>query len=824
MTGLGDWILTIIDLNDNIFPLHTTTYPITRGIKVEVACVVLLTVFGIISQLKLWKLVKERREKAAALRLERDQNLEREEEEVGRKIEDNFTRERAQWEAVYGDRAAQQDSVIDSSDKSTPKTSTSVREREMSPTESMELATLPPRPAANLRESVSGPTSKNVSTGPAVTVTVLQDDDEIQQIDAEGNPIPLDRRASQPNTDTPGLADGSARASSDFAPSGAGELPRSASTKSSPRSSVPPPPVIVPLPFTVPEEDDTQSADGDNTSISAVPESVRESLSIRRSLSKRLSGGSLLKRLSASRDVPEELDEEALIVPHIEDDRASSLAATLDDEYDTMSLPDISAPQSPIRSAFDHRVTKPEEGALGSIDISGEGPLITWSTLRGKPDDMAVSQSQQPIADRMKDDGEMTPGASIQGKSIAMDSSSTEATVRQSLTVSTDPKSGALSSTRASPISPRRRSDTMVSQEEGEESYRSKSAKSGAPSTNSQTGSQMGLSKEALPEKLSKIALSYRTNEWAKHLELAERPDLDEIPEPESPGVQLAHDSKEQPAPVSEEIKGVTPKPKRASKRASTESTAYRNSNLIRSTSNMSRNSLVDPSLSRTSVLAAGGVSRATSGAQNRGMRSSSTPYLAQGTDMAAARLSSTPSPIPNPTLMGQREALVRNKVSSQSFTPYSSSPNLMSELEQENMTLAQRKQIIQHQKPPSASQQWRQSSWGAGGQTQGFDSHQPRRLSGGMDPNRREVMLANWRESMRQDGAPGQSTTTSDESRRTALMNERRQKELEKQQRAMIAQQRESMMDNMMRSGEMLDAHREAMRRMQAKANRNAS
>jgi hypothetical protein len=54
--------------------------------------------------------------------------------------------------------------------------------------------------------------------------------------------------------------------------------------------------------------------------------------------------------------------------------------------------------------------------------------------------------------------------------------------------------------------------------------------------------------------------------------------------------------------------------------------------------------------------------------------------------------------------------------------------------------------------------------------------------------------------------------------------MTERRQKEVEKQQRETAQQQRASMLDSMMRSGHMLDAHREAMRKMQANANRNAS
>lgn len=84
--------------------------------------------------------------------------------------------------------------------------------------------------------------------------------------------------------------------------------------------------------------------------------------------------------------------------------------------------------------------------------------------------------------------------------------------------------------------------------------------------------------------------------------------------------------------------------------------------------------------------------------------------------------------------------------------------------------------------------------------------------------------MLAGWRESMRQDGQLGQKTAPVEleHSRRAALLDEKRKKEIASQERAMKAQQRESAMESMMRSGQMLEAHREAMRRMQAKANRN--
>lgn len=140
--------------------------------------------------------------------------------------------------------------------------------------------------------------------------------------------------------------------------------------------------------------------------------------------------------------------------------------------------------------------------------------------------------------------------------------------------------------------------------------------------------------------------------------------------------------------------------------------------------------------------------------------------------------------------------------------------------MDQENMTLAQRKQLIQNARPPSAHQKRRPTSRPTGLQVQGFDSHQPKRPTS-IDPEKREVLLANWRESIRQD-MPAQTVVASEESRRLAKINNIRQKEMEKQQQAAATNYRDAMVDNMMRSDEMLEAHREAMRRLQANANKN--
>ncbi len=185
-------------------------------------------------------------------------------------------------------------------------------------------------------------------------------------------------------------------------------------------------------------------------------------------------------------------------------------------------------------------------------------------------------------------------------------------------------------------------------------------------------------------------------------------------------------------------------------------------------------------------------------------------------------------SPLPSKTLMSQRESMMKTRVSSQSLTLHSSAANLLAEEnQQEEMTLAERKQLLQHQNSiasqrkmaPSASQKWQKMSFQ--GAPAGFDSHQPKRTSSSQSNQRREELYAGWRETM-QDVNPPQTAAYIAEQQRKALLNERRQKEMEKQQREQVQRQRASQMDSMMRSGQMLDAHREAMRRMQANVNKH--
>ncbi|KAF3907307.1 hypothetical protein ABW21_db0205186 [Orbilia brochopaga] len=104
--GLKEFWLYIWGLNENIFPLGTNTYPLTRGIRVEIAAIVVITGFGIISQMKLWQVIKMKRDQRDEERRQMEADLEAMESENGRRIEESAQRDREAWEKQYGDKSS----------------------------------------------------------------------------------------------------------------------------------------------------------------------------------------------------------------------------------------------------------------------------------------------------------------------------------------------------------------------------------------------------------------------------------------------------------------------------------------------------------------------------------------------------------------------------------------------------------------------------------------------------------------------------------------------------------------------------------------------
>ncbi|KAL5337149.1 hypothetical protein BJX70DRAFT_252019 [Aspergillus crustosus] len=92
----------------------TDIYPVTRYIKVELAATVIIAIMGIISQLRLWKVVRDRRARDEEKRQEEQKQIDEAEAEAdtAKRMEEGNMKERMEWEAKYGDHDATETSSI----------------------------------------------------------------------------------------------------------------------------------------------------------------------------------------------------------------------------------------------------------------------------------------------------------------------------------------------------------------------------------------------------------------------------------------------------------------------------------------------------------------------------------------------------------------------------------------------------------------------------------------------------------------------------------------------------------------------------------------
>jgi hypothetical protein len=840
--GLKEYWAYLWDLNSNLFPLGATSYPLTRGIRVEIAATIIIFLAGILSQSKLWKLIKERREHRAAERLKDVRDLEKEEENVGKRIEHATAADRNQWEAAYGDgdttKGAPRDSGVgemDSQKKGPTSEVTSIRrsgddEIEMSEMSSPTLVNGPGLVMMN-----------NGQDGGPVTVRVARDLEPPPELDENGNPIEnsaqrhskLSARSAQVEEEQVWVigADGEAR------------LERRPSRRSSKRQSNPvtKSPDVVALPFKVPEgevvDDDRSSvatfADEDHAGKKRL--SARLSQSLMRKLSHRSN------RNSKNFTIGEGESTDDLVIPRaIEDDRRSSLAATMDglsDDEDMRS----------VRSSVyhEHDTTEstrlPEESSdevREAAPESASNPTIKLTSPDAEEKSRPISAAT--VATEILDPVEQEPAEESKVKETQRE----ELVVQQSLTSSTDPKA-----------EPEQVTEKQSSQEE--------KAKP-APSIVSQVESKpVSLSKDSLPPQLSRVVMSYRTNEWAKHLSNADAPEVEELKLEEYPTERLETVS-EVAAPVKVEelqqtAENAMPPPAPVSRTVSQLS----NHEPIRSSSVQSKHPSDQELVSRNNSLQSlpPQVPQQSLG-RTLGYRTSSSPAIPQqivespveeNFPPISPNLSSnkfSPPTVPygsTSTLMGKRDNMLRGKntyynnpsalnstpeFSSQS--PYQQQPaQFISDpttrigsdagsvynypnpnIDDDNISLSARRDLIRK----SSLQQVTSPHIPQGPIP--FDSHQPRRESGIPPPQVREQQLASWRASLQHDLHSGVTPKMTIERQRSALWQERQAEDQRKALEERMRNQRDSAFDERMRRGDMLDAHREALRRMQAKAN----
>jgi hypothetical protein len=491
--------------------------------------------------------IKERRDHREEERRQGERDLEALDENIGRKLEEDNNRERAQWEAVYGDKepspeGKKTDSAISGLEVDSGKGSLSgvetVDNRGPGEEDQIEMVDMEPSRRPNSSQiSPKGP--ENTQKGPLVTPRVGCDDSQSERR-AEGDAVPPPTKAGQLS------ARNSYTSRYSVVSPSAGSLVIRHDTI---QPSVAPPPPVVPLPFTIPAAAESDNEE-DDLSVATFADSHHEPTRN----TKRSSGISLLRRLSARNSRALSCDEESLIVPHIEDDRASSIAATIDDltedgrsstgrpqivvssnenadcglrdfglRLDGLSLGSSSglSPSLPTRPNSIGALPAAQDGA---VDNAVHRPY-SMIDLRGSRDD-SEKESTKGITSywftrtsiELKD---QSGSASKKDKDSAVKGQTSSA----SLQPAGDRSSPGLKANRTSKsISP-----SVIS---GQESLTA------------------SLSAQQLPRRVSKVVMSYRTNEWAKHLDTAEKPDLEDLKLADYPEETQQDISEEAPRPV----------------------------------------------------------------------------------------------------------------------------------------------------------------------------------------------------------------------------------------------------------------------------------
>lgn len=808
-------------MNDSLFPLHySQPYPITRGIRVEIAATILLFLLGIMSQMKIWKIIKERREEREAdqRRKEHQQNLS--DEEQGRRVEQGNAVDRAMWEDTYGDKDKTnvQEQYLDSGVGTDEPSST--RKGSLSEAEGIEME--------DLKGSTDGSRGR-------VTVHVARDSIcEVNPTNGERSTESVPKASGEPSTRQ--------SHTEPCNPSGSGASVRAVLNVDHDLSLLP---KMVHLPFKVPEMD-AQSID----SRSSVGASAASDHLPNRS-SKRLSGTSIMRRLSKQSQrsyVAGGTSEEALVVPHVDDDRRSSIAATIDIDEEATSRS-----QTP---ALDKKASQ------ASLDVVSA----------------QIHQSLDPSFIP-----EHSPESSV-----------VDAAAARELPASKSPSTA--SSRRSSTGSIAKAKDHLADTADAH------LAGLTAPSEASeQRAAVTGLSGN-LPDGASKVVMAYRTNEWAKHLDGAESPELDPLAVNKRQSQGPAQQG-ESAAPVNVRALQQTPlnaEPAPAITHADLPSSKRRSFSFMprnpiskskqRQQSRPSLHPLtvaknVEQMPSQTSL--ANSVSRTSSQTslnsnQSRNdnyrpplpkFRSSSTslsanrnPYRSSSGPLATSPLVESPIEedvessfparfTPQPThLMSQRDRIITSKPSSTSLlrTSYSNvaldqHPAYRSMEEDDDMPLAQRKSMLQQTRSSSGpsgtatpqlglgtatplrrsgSSTPYLSSGAAALQRMPSGTATPQRLSNGPNPSLyplrpapgptpRESTVSQWRASL-QPSTTAHLQDQEIEARRADMLREKKRQSTTKQEQQYAQGIRASVLDQGMRRGSMMDLHKTAMRKMQ--------
>ncbi|KAI9051629.1 hypothetical protein LZ554_004672 [Drepanopeziza brunnea f. sp. 'monogermtubi'] len=833
--GLKEFWAYLWNLNPNLFPVGATSYPIGRGLKVEIAAIIVIFLAGVVSQMRLWEVIREHRERRILDRLNDKQN-----QDQGTAAEYATAGDRDQWEAVYGNKEA---SRLTRPTRSNP--DSGVGDMESKKGARSEVTSLRRSDDEIKMTEVPSPTFQSsaglITANRVITVRVARDFEPTQMLHGDGTPVKMDdesrlflrdKVASSPKEDKARLVTADSEA----------VLGRRTSQRDPKRRSAGPD--VVPLPFRVPDND----AASDRSSVATFADD-EEATAKRRS--KHLSVGSILMRkltrgsAQSLRNSRNSMDGAAvstdnlLMSREVEDDRASSIAATVDglsDDEDMRSS----------RSSLENPPDTTDAARLDQASTQDLAAAIEPSKGAEEPDSAKSGDVTGPISTA-------TTGADTLDPSKEKEDIVAPATPR-SLTSSTDPKL-----------------ETASSKDESSETGKDLVE----PSVISAADSKMAsITKERLPPQVSKVVMSYRTNEWAKHLSGADAPELGELKLAEYPADNDTRAETAVPVNVEELQQTAERSLSRPVSRTASRVSGH-GQPLTRPNSSMSKMMPGGPSRPDTSSTYQPHDSGLISSASRLSMNSNAAPRASRSSTglLISQQVAESPieenlhSPTPKSskppsahaafgasTLLGKRESMLRSKPSyssthSNAPTPLApqplsshpggssssssssnndagsiySSPYTPSAIyDDDNMTLATRRRellrrssLIQQQQPQSPSPSMSQQSLV-------YDSHQPQRRPSAADPAARAQQLASWRASVQQDLQAGVQPRATLERSRSTLWRERQAEELKRAALEKRLERRDSMFEERMRRGDMLDAHREALRKMQASANKH--
>lgn len=732
--GMKEFWFYIWDLNDDLFPLNTNTFPLTKGMRVEIAVIIIGTIIGVLSQIKLWKVIKTKEKVVEANQEEVDRQQEAIDAALGRHLQRQNDREKSQWEKQYGDRLQSKRNTVLWQDAHPEKRYSSVSVVPVQPasvsvsTDSLEMNAYGPR-------RISGYGSKNKRQS-SVAIDVIEEIEEDPVVVAETERRKALQALEEVDTSAevpPSKDDHKAKVS-----------PTTKSTNYKPLAGEDPA--------------DTRTSSDPNTQ-------KRQSQQLLPRLSKRLSQ----PNIGASESNENLLETER---PY---SRASSVAATMDGANEDLDLPAL--------EDEDDDVPTPPEIVISPVGSdAGESRNIGLHL----PTESSKYPSQFPET------------AELASDSTALNDGLGSSNV----------------------------SSTEVADKDVSQSNKEYSQSQATGSSNSSADSLTALALAQVPSQLSNVVLSYRTNEWAKHISVAEVPICDE-PETidgtdEELPTQLARPIPEAEKTVEPSVAAVEVPPAEMLP----PSVKANNGGVgIAANPALSQRSSSDPDRRKSMTIKAPSRTGSMQSLKLPGHRNSRNSFDPGST----TSLVTTPIDENVPTVFAAHQKPAR-RVSS---GPYMQ-PNRMSSTSSLTGPSGSRPHTSRttttpysnNTSTPSLPYPIRPSSQHApmqmGTRLDSYDSRQPLRSGNRNNNERREFLLAEWRLSQQQRATTSGISGAAVDTGRAQMQAERETRRMTDEYLKREQQRKQQTMDQVMRQPDMQDAHREAMRRMQANANNN--